>query len=204
MTAKISPGLYAITQQDLSKSSLLEKTRDIVTGGAVMLQYRAKADADLDLAQQLLSICRAGRVVFIVNDNPKLAHTIGADGVHLGVDDPALPGARRLLGNDAIIGVSCYTSLARAVQAQKDGADYAAFGSFFDSPTKPDASRAELALLVQARRQRSIPIVAIGGITPANGRSLIDAGADLLAVISGVYGTPNAESSSSAYAALFQ
>jgi thiamine-phosphate pyrophosphorylase len=113
---------------------------------------------------------------------------VEADGVHLGRDDSALRRARRLLGPSAIIGVSCYDRLGRARAAQSAGADYLAFGRFFPSRSKPQAVPAGLELLRAARRELYLPLVAIGGITPENGRALVCAGADMLAVIHGVFG----------------
>ena len=203
MSMKIERGLYAITQQGLPPASLFEKTQQIVTNGAVMVQYRAKTARDTSVARRLLEICHAAKTAFIVNDDPELALTIGADGVHLGAQDPDFERARTSLGDDAIIGVSCYNRLDRSIQAQRLGADYVAFGSFFKSLTKPGAQRAHRQLLENAKARLSIPVVAIGGITPENGRSLIDAGADLLAVISGLYASADAASVAASYTALF-
>jgi len=143
-------------------------------------------------------------VPLIVNDDPRLAWDIGADGVHLGQDDPPYEEARALLGPEATLGVSCYNSLDRAVSAQRIGADYVAFGRFFPSKTKPRAKQAPLALLREARRQLSIPIVAIGGITPENGSALIEAGADRVAVIEGVFGQPDPEAAGCPYTGLLR
>jgi thiamine-phosphate pyrophosphorylase len=108
-----------------------------------------------------------------------------------------------MLGPDAVIGVSCYASLDLAREAATAGADYVGFGSFHASPTKPQAVRAPQALLREARHAPGLPVAAIGGITAANGRPLIEAGADLLAVISGVFGTDDIEGSARAIASLF-
>jgi thiamine-phosphate pyrophosphorylase len=118
-------------------------------------------------------------VPLIVNDDLELAQRIGADGVHLGREDADPRDARERLGANAIVGVSCYDQLERAHWAQEVGADYAAFGRFFPSATKPQAVPASLDLLRRARRELALPPVAIGGITPENGRSLIAAGADM-------------------------
>jgi thiamine-phosphate pyrophosphorylase len=139
----------------------------------------------------------------LVNDDVELAAAVEADGVHLGRDDPAIERARARLGKSALIGVSCYNQLARALDAETRGADYVAFGSFFPSPTKPGAVRASLDLLQEARARLRVPIVAIGGITPENGASLIAAGADLLAVIDGVFNRTDIRAAAARYTQLF-
>lgn len=183
-------GLYAITREGYPDAAALARAvKGAIQGGAVVVQYRAKSAADpLEDAARLLAVCRAGRVPLIINDDVALACRIGADGVHLGRDDGDLAEARRLLGPDAVIGVSCYDSLDRAEQAAAAGASYVAFGRFFPSLTKPAAPCARLETLVAAKRRLDVPIVAIGGITPANGGPLLAAGAGLLAVIEGVFG----------------
>jgi thiamine-phosphate pyrophosphorylase len=122
-------------------------------------------------------------VPLIVNDDVQLALAIGADGVHVGRDDDAVANARAILGSGAIVGASCYHELSLAQRAVDDGATYVAFGRFFPSKTKPGQALADLDLLIRARQQLDVPIAAIGGITADNGRSLVESGADLLAVI---------------------
>ena len=140
---------------------------------------------------------------FLINDDIHLAATIEAAGVHLGRDDADTVTARAALGPHAIIGVSCYNELARAQAAQDAGADYVAFGRFFPSRTKPQALEAAPELLRAARGALKIPVVAIGGITPENGGVLIEAGADALAVIEGVFGLADVRAAAARYAALF-
>ncbi|MDQ3959903.1 MAG: thiamine phosphate synthase [Pseudomonadota bacterium] len=198
-------GLYAITPDLIATEALLDAVEAAIRGGAIWIQYRTAAFEDRKRqAQALCQLCHRCRVPLIVNDDPRLAWDIGADGVHLGQDDPHYEEARALLGPQAILGVSCYNSLDRAVSAQRIGANYVAFGRFFPSKTKPEAKQAPLALLHEARRQLSIPIVAIGGITPENGGALIEAGADLLAVIEGVFGQPDLEATARRYTELFR
>jgi thiamine-phosphate pyrophosphorylase len=200
-------GLYAVTDSELSGTALVQHVAQAIQGGAVMIQYRDKsADAGQRLwqANDLQMLCQSLRVPLIINDDIELALQCHAAGVHLGKDDATIAQARAALGAQAIIGVSCYASLPRALAAQAAGADYVAFGSFFASPTKPAAERADLELLRAARAALPIPIAAIGGITPDNGRALVDAGADLLAVVSGVFATPNASGAAQRYAALFE
>ncbi len=200
-------GLYAVTDSELSGTALVQHVAQAIQGGAVMIQYRDKsADAGQRLwqANDLQMLCQSLRVPLIINDDIELALQCHAAGVHLGKDDATIAQARAALGAQAIIGVSCYASLPRALAAQAAGADYVAFGSFFASPTKPAAERADLELLRAARAALPIPIAAIGGITPDNGRALVEAGADLLAVVSGVFATPNASGAAQRYAALFE
>ncbi|GAB4258704.1 MAG: thiamine phosphate synthase [Methylomicrobium sp.] len=197
-------GLYAITQTDgKTMDQVVEEVSAAIRGGAVMVQYRDKQPLDaLRLGQALLDLCRDAEVPLIVNDDIDLAATIGADGVHLGRDDDSIDYAKQRLGQQAIIGISCYDSLDRALIAERQGATYVAFGRFFPSGTKPLASPARLATLREAKRSLTIPTVAIGGILPSNGRQLIDAGADLLAVVGGVF-DHDPESSARALQALF-
>ena len=196
-------GLYAIT--DGPRKDLVDVCAAVLRGGATMLQYRDKTD---DPARQraeasaLLGLCRPLGVPLIVNDDVELAAATGAAGVHLGEDDADVAAARQRLGNGAIIGVSCYDSLERARELAAAGADYLAFGAFFPSPTKPRARRATADLLRAAQALRR-PLVAIGGITPDNAGSLIEAGADFVAVISGVFGASDPETAARRYTDLF-
>jgi thiamine-phosphate pyrophosphorylase len=197
-------GLYAITDSGPRIAAAVEAA---IRGGARLVQYRDKS-ADpaqrLTEARNLLELCHGHGVLLIVNDDVALAAEAGADGVHLGKDDGRVQDARVRLGPRAVIGVSCYDSLERALQAAHDGADYVAFGSFFASSSKPQAVRAPLSLLVEARRKLSIPLCAIGGITPDNGAGLISAGADMLAVINGLFASDAVEKEARRYAALFK
>ncbi len=200
-------GLYAVTDDVLSGVVLVQHVAQAIQGGAVMIQYRDKStDAGQRLwqANDLQMLCQPLRVPLIINDDIELAMQCRATGVHLGKDDASIEQARAALGEQAIIGVSCYASLPRALAAQAAGADYVAFGSFFASPTKPAAEHADLELLRMAHAALTIPIVAIGGITPTNGRTLLAAGADLLAVVSGVFGATDINAAAQAYAALFE
>lgn len=182
-------GLYAITPDDNDTARLLARVETVLAAGAAWLQYRNKT-ADPALrerqASALLPLCRQHRVPLIINDDWRLAATIGADGAHLGEDDGELAAARAALAQGAILGASCYADLALARRAAAAGADYIAFGAFFPSPTKPNARKAGLDLLRDSA-SLGLPRVAIGGITPDNARPLVEAGADLLAVISGVF-----------------
>ena len=197
-------GLYAVTPTWMTDvEELLQRVEQAINGGAVMVQYRAKCTAQESHARALLNLCGKLGVPLIINDDAALASKIGADGVHVGVDDMSLSEARKLMGPQAIIGISCYNDYRRAQTAVADGASYVAFGSFFTSPTKPNAVRAPLDLLSRASSEFNVPVVAIGGITPENGGSLIEAGADFLAAIDGLFGSGDVLNTARRYAALF-
>ena len=198
-------GLYLLTPDDADTARLLARTRPLLPHVA-LLQYRNKA-AGTALrrvqATALAAACAEAGIPLIVNDDAALAADVGAAGVHLGEHDAGLDAARALLGPGKLVGVSCYDSLARAADAAAAGADYLAFGAFHPSPTKPGARRATPDLLRQAARH-GLPLVAIGGITPDNAPALVAAGADLVAVISGVYDAPDPVAAARAYAACFR
>jgi thiamine-phosphate pyrophosphorylase len=200
-------GVYAITDcQNLNSAQLFEITEEILRAGIAMLQYRDKTpDQKVRTyrANQLRKLCTTHHVPFIINDDLELARNVRADGIHLGKDDTSPVLARELLGCDSIIGISCYNSLERALQARDYNVDYVAFGSFFPSQTKPGAVRAIPELLTQAREMIDTPLVAIGGITLENGGILINSGADMLAIISGIYGQANPEQVTRSYKQLF-
>lgn len=206
MTRRQLPrGLYLLTPDEHDGERLLARTLPLLPF-ASCVQLRAKGlDRHVLLAtgQRLRKACREADVAFLVNDDPGLAHELDADGVHLGEDDTSVDDARRLLGDVAIIGVSCYDDLARARRLAAAGADYLAFGAFFPSPTKPRARRASLQLLSDSA-VLGLPRVAIGGITPENGGPLVAAGADLLAVISGVFDAADPAAAARAYLSCFK
>ena len=197
-------GLYAITQTEhKSPDRIISEVAAAIKGGAVMVQYRDKNPLNaLFLGCELVKICHQHHIPLLINDDIELALQVGADGVHLGREDGAVAQARELLGSDAIIGVSCYNSVEQALTAQAQGATYAAFGRFFPSTSKPLAQPANIETLRQARLALTIPIVAIGGILPENGKQLLAAGADLLAVIGGIFNL-QPELSARSYRALF-
>ncbi len=206
-------GLYAITDaQVTNQHQLLADVTQALRGGARIIQYRYKRQNNdckqrHDTCQALCALVHDFKALFIINDDVELARQCNADGVHLGRDDSDISTARSHLGNDAIIGVSCYNRIDLAQQAVNDGADYIAFGRFFPSQTKPNAVPANPDLLRQARQQFELPIVAIGGITAENGGALIKAGAHMLAVVNDIFEhteKPNAiEIAARRYQALF-
>ncbi|MEX2474300.1 thiamine phosphate synthase [Marinobacter sp.] len=187
----LNPGLYAITDSALlPDDTLLPAVEAALKGGVALVQYRDKHSADitrLNQARNLVALCRMAGVPLLINDDPQLAKRVHADGVHLGQSDESLASARRLLGDQAIIGATCHGDLVLAETARTDGADYLAFGRFYGSSTKPGAPAADPAVLTQARQWR-LPLTAIGGITTENGAALIQAGADMLAVVGGLFG----------------
>ncbi len=207
MTGAVPAGLYVLTGGgSRTEGGLLEDVAAAIRGGARWVQYRDKdapPDTRATRARALRRLCGEHGVPLIVNDDVALARAVGAAGVHLGRDDAPLQAAREALGAGALIGISCYDSLDRAHAAEAGGADYVAFGRFFPSRTKPRATPAPIGLLRRARAALSVPIVAIGGITPENGAALIVAGADVLAVGHGVFGHADIEAAARRCAALF-
>jgi thiamine-phosphate pyrophosphorylase len=197
-------GLYLVTPDEPDTGRLLASVAPLLAH-ATWLQYRNKtAGAALRAAQAaaLQALCAAAGVPLVVNDDPALAAAVGAAGVHVGEHDAAIAAARALLGRDAIVGASCYDDDARARAAASAGASYLAFGALFPSTTKPVARQATPALLRAATRH-GLPLVAIGGITPDNAAIAITAGADLIAVIGGVFDAPDPVGAARALQALF-
>jgi len=182
-------GLYPITPETMDTEWLCQAVTQVLQGGACLIQYRNKSN-DKDLrymqASRINALCRAWDVPLIINDDVELCEAIDAAGVHLGRSDGTLATARAHLGAKKLIGISCYNDIGRAQAAVLEGADYIALGSFYVSRTKPGAVPCGLDVL-RAARNLGRPVVAIGGITVENGDSLVQAGADLLAVISDVF-----------------
>jgi thiamine-phosphate pyrophosphorylase len=163
-------------------------------GDVAALQIRLKDAPDAAIAAavaELAPIAQSRGVAVILNDRPDLAARLGCDGVHIGQDDAPYAQARRLMGPNAIIGVTCHDSRHLAMDAAEAGADYVAFGAFFDTETKDASTRADPEILSVWQETMLIPCVAIGGITPANCRPLVAAGADFLAVSAGVWRFPD-------------
>ncbi len=199
-------GLYLITPDEPDTARLLARVAPLLGEDVACLQYRNKAVAAIEVrrtqATALQALCAAAGIPLLVNDDPALARAVGAAGVHLGEDDGDLAAARALLGADAIIGASCYDDLALARRAVAAGASYVAFGAFFPSTSKATTRRAHPHLL-RAAASLGVPRVAIGGITPDNARFLVEAGADLLAVIGGVFDASDPVAAIGAYNACF-
>jgi thiamine-phosphate pyrophosphorylase len=203
----IIKGLYAITPDSSDLNALIQKTQLAIQGGAFMVQYRSKIqDRDVKMQQcaSILRLCREHNVPCIVNDDVEMCRTLKADGVHLGEKDDNIAEVRHILGEDAIIGSSCYDQLDRAKSAQKEGASYVAFGAIFPTSTKPNAPRATLALLKEAKREIQIPIVAIGGITVNNAHDVIKTGIDAIAVITSLYEAKSIKETAETFVKMFQ
>ena len=200
-------GLYAITDETLiPESSFAATIEQALSGGTAIIQYRDKsADAAKRLQQAsiLRALCNQYSAMLIINDDITLAQAVNAEGVHLGEDDTSIEQARSMLGSKAIIGVSCYNQLERAMNAQAAGADYVAFGAMFASPTKPEARSASCELISTAKTQLDIPVCAIGGIDRDNVARVIDSGADMAALISGLFDTDDINQAAAQIARLF-
>ncbi len=200
-------GLYAVTPEMTDSIALISKVDAALRGGARVIQYRSKAIAESlrrTQAGELARLCRTWNALFIVNDDVALAREVDADGVHLGKDDGGVLAARSMLGPGKLIGVSCYNEIRRAREAQSQGADYVAFGSFFSSSTKPDAIPTGAELLQIATLEIRLPVVAIGGINENNAAVLIAAGADAVAVVSALFDAIDVEAQARRFARLFR
>ena len=195
MTPAKLRGLYAITDENLIPETTFAATIEkALSGGTAIIQYRDKSGSETKRLQQasaLRSLCNEYRASLIINDDIALAKAVAADGVHLGEDDISIEQARLILGKNAIIGISCYNQLQLGARAQAAGADYVAFGAVFTSPTKPHARSASCELISEAKSQLDIPVCAIGGIDKSNVESVIEAGADMTALISGLFTEPD-------------
>ena len=200
-------GLYAITPDIADTSLLLQKVEAALQGGINVLQYRNKAASHKLQTQQaraILPLCRQYNVPLIINDSVKLCLTLDADGVHLGADDGNLSEVRIRIGDDKILGASCYNRFDLALSAQQAGANYVAFGACFASETKPNAPVVGLDLFVKAKNELNIPAVAIGGITLQNAAQAIQAGANAVAVINAIFNANDVKLSSQQFSLLFK
>lgn len=201
-------GLYGITNswQLPNTTKLLAAVEAALKGGMRVLQYRDKSqdkDKRLEQASQLNALCQQYKATFIVNDDIHLADTVKADGVHLGQQDESITKARTVLGKHAIIGATCHGSVDLAIKASQQGANYLAFGRFFNSLTKPDAPLVDIKVLEQISVISTLPIVAIGGITIDNASTIIDAGAHQVAVSHGLFASDNIEKAAQQFTQLF-
>ena len=185
--------IYAISDDILMPENLaLEYTREILECGVKFFQFRSKkALKNENLASEILNLCEKFGAKFIVNDDVKFAKKIGAKAVHLGKDDENIKEAFEILGKDAYVGVSCYNDINLAINAAKNGASYAAFGSVFTSLTKPNAPKCELEVIKEAKQILNLPICVIGGVNETNIGSLSHVKPDLIAVISAIYKDSN-------------
>ena len=200
-------GLYAITPDEADTDLLLAKVEAALQGGISVLQYRNKQASyklQMQQASAILPLCKHYQVPFIVNDSVELCLTLDADGVHIGADDGNIAEVKARLGMNKILGASCYNRLDLALSAQQAGASYVAFGACFASSTKPHAPVANLDLFKQAKAQLHIPAVAIGGITLTNAPSVIQAGADSIAVINAIFNADDVKLAVQQFARLFK
>lgn len=200
-------GLYAITDENLIPEKHFNQiVESALQGGAKIIQYRDKSNDQekrLHQATILQSLCQKYKSLCIINDDIELAKEINADGVHLGKDDNSIAEARKVLGNDAIIGVSCYNDLNLAVDAERNSADYVAFGAIFPSPTKPNAAVADLDIISNAKSKLTIPICVIGGITEINIHQVVEHGSDMAAVISSLFSVNDTKDTAATFSSHF-
>ena len=207
MNKHLLRGLYAITDERLMpESDFLSSAEQALLGGVRLIQYRDKTtdtEKRLHQASVLKQLCEQTGSLLIINDDIELAGEVQADGVHLGKDDSSIDLAHRQLGMDAIVGVSCYNQLDLAIDAEKSGADYVAFGAFFPSSTKPEARTASLELLKTAKQKLQIPVCSIGGITADNAKILIKQGTDMTAIITDLFASDDIQKTASQISRLF-
>ena len=186
--------LYLITPAALDPRSFRDDlSRALDAGDVACVQLRLKDvddDAVLRAGEALMPVVQRHDCAFLINDRPDLAHRLGADGTHVGQDDMAYAQARAIVGPDAIVGVTCHDSRHLAMEAGEAGADYVAFGAFFDTATKAPKARASLDTLAWWTGIMTVPCVAIGGITATNCAPLVRGGADFIAVCSAVWSHP--------------
>ena len=199
-------GLYAISPDLSDTGDLLDKTQQVLAGGARLIQYRNKSASGALRREQaglLLQLCREYQIPLIINDHIELAAALDADGVHVGRCDISISEARRQLGQDKIVGASCYNNLNLAFWAEESGADYVAFGAFFPSLTKTDTVPVSTQLIDQAKQKITVPVVGIGGIRLTNAATVIQSGCDAIAVCNDLFATKNVEARAKQYARLF-
>jgi thiamine-phosphate pyrophosphorylase len=200
--------LYLISPPKLSAANFADVLKEALAGGDVasfQLRLKDVSDDDLRRATDILRpVVQAAGTAFILNDRPDLAHELGCDGVHVGQEDAPYEAARRIMGTDAIVGVTCHASRHLAMEAADAGADYVAFGAFFPTTTKTPKTQADKDILAWWSETTVVPSVAIGGITVENAPSLVAAGADFLAVSAGVWTYPQGPAAAvKAFNALF-
>jgi len=191
-------GLYVITDKKLiGRDQFVVTVEKSIKGGASIVQLREKDTPEkeiIDLGRQILQVTKKYNVPLIINDSPELTREIGADGVHLGGEDGSITKARELLGNNAIIGVTCYNEVERGLYAVQNGADYVAFGTPYNTPTKPQREPTSIDTLKEAVSLiNTIPIFAIGGITKENAGPILETGVNGIAVITSIFGSTDPE-----------
>lgn len=184
-------GIYVLSDAHLTpQKTILEQMERVLQSGVSVIQFRDKYASDEEAeftCKALQALCHRHNALFIIDDRLSLAHKIDADGLHVGEDDVSFEEARALLGEQKIIGVSCYGDIKRAKKYETLGADYVAFGSFFPSPTKPHSKVVPLNVLEEAKKELHIPICAIGGINTSNITQISQYDIAMYSVISAVY-----------------
>jgi thiamine-phosphate pyrophosphorylase len=194
VTSEPNCRLYLITPPRLDAAAfslLLTEALDAGDVAAAQLRLKDASDDEIRRACEMLRpVTQSRDVAFILNDRPDLAAATGCDGVHVGQQDTPYAEARRIVGSDAIVGVTCHNSRHLAITAAEAGADYVAFGAFFPTTTKDPRFHADPEIIAWWSELMTVPCVAIGGITPGNCRPLVEAGADFLAVCAGVWQHP--------------
>ncbi|QMU55974.1 MAG: thiamine phosphate synthase [Candidatus Mycalebacterium zealandia] len=190
-------GLYAITDSKLiAENGFAETVEAAIKGGATIIQLREKNSEKAEIIRKgkmLAEITQKYKIPLIINDSPEITKKTGADGVHLGGEDGNVKNARKLLGENAIIGVSCYGEIERGIASEKAGANYVAFGTPYFTPTKPDRVPTPFEVLKEAKAKLKIPVFAIGGITPENVADVLKTGVDGIAVITAIFGEEDTE-----------
>lgn len=191
MKRQFDPTLYAVTDNGLlAEKSIVEAVKEAIAGGATLIQLREKLISSRDflsMAFEIKKLIVKQSIPLIINDRLDIALACNADGLHIGQDDIPLPIARKILGNDRIIGVSVST-IDEALEAEKDGADYLGVGAMFPTNTKNDACTVSIDTLTKIRESADIPVVAIGGINEMNALQLKDARIHGIAVVSAIFG----------------
>lgn len=186
---------YLLTPPAFEPRSFADRLAAALDAGdvaALQLRLKPASDAEILRAAEILApVAQSRGVAFILNDRPDLAKKAGCDGVHIGIEDMPYPQARKTMGPDAIVGVTCKTSRHRAMEAAEAGADYVAFGAFYDSATRGVPAEADPDILAWWSELMEVPCVAIGGITPENLAPLVRAGADFICASAGVWNHPD-------------
>lgn len=199
-------GLYLVTPDLDDTAALCRLTEQALLGGAALVQYRHKTASDrqrMEQATALLALCRHHGVPLVINDHIEICLMVQADGVHVGGTDMSVAEVRSVLGARKIVGASCYGSLELARAATASDASYVALGGFYPSRVKKYPVTTAPELVTQVRSATGLPVVVIGGMTPDNAGVLVEAGADMVAAISSVYGAPDAMLAARAFGQLF-
>lgn len=199
-------GLYLVTPDWADTDRLLDATRQALSAGAALVQYRNKTASGAlreEQAGALLALCRRHGRPLVVNDHLDLCTRLDADGVHVGGLDAPVAAVRAALGPDRIVGASCYGQFELAQAAQAAGASYVAFGGFYPSRVKVYEVSTPPAIVARARDALAVPVVVIGGMTVEGARPLVGLGADMVAAISSVYGAADPQAAAREFAGLF-